>query len=263
MSKSDALRLNALGLGKEHWAPIHAEWKKHGGIENGSYWSDYGAWDLQNLEVSDTFNAFKASIINEIDSTNVRVGMGDKHRLAYDPAFGLIMQFRQFMLAATNTVLTSGLSRNDQNFYMGLVSLIGMGGLAYTISSKLKNPEKEVDTSPGTFLLNAVDRSGVLGVFMEGFNIGHKFLPIGGNVSRYQQRSKLGNLLGPTAQAIDDVAYVLNAAQNSLSEDGETLSTKDIQKTKALGVYQNLWWADYATKQLLNKAAVSLGAEES
>lgn len=263
MSKSDRLRLNALSLDEAYWPTIHKEWKKNGGIQDGSYWSDYGSWDVSDPGVADAYNVFKAGIVNEIDSTNVRVNMGDKPRIAYDSTFGVILQFRAFMLAATNSVLTSGLSRNDQNFYLGMISLVGMGGLAYTISSKLKNPDKEVDLSPTALLLNSVDRSGALGVFMEGWNIGRKFIPIDGGVSRYQQRSKLGNLFGPTAQAIDDIAYVLNAAQNSLSEDGEPLNTKDIQKTKALGPLQNLWWSDYATKILLNKAAVSLGAEEA
>ncbi len=263
MSPSDHLRLNALGLDESHWPVIHKEWKRTGGIEEGSYWSDYGSWDVSDPGIADTYNVFKAGIINEIDSTNVRVNMGDKPRIAYDSAFSLILQFRAFMLASTNTVLTSGLSRNDQNFYMGMISLLGMGGLAYVISSKLKRPDEEVDLSPRVLLLNAVDRSGALGVFMEGWNIGRKLIPIDGGVSRYQSRSKLGNLFGPTAQAIDDISYVLNAAQNSISEDGEPLSTKDVQKTAALIPLRQMWWCDNATKQLLNKLAIGLGAEES
>ena len=263
MSKESRLRLNTLGLGESHWNNIHSEWKRTGGIQDGSYWSDYGSWNLEHPGIADSYHSFQASIIAEIDSTNIRTGMGDKPRIAYDNTLSMILQFRGFMLAATNNIALSGLSRNDQNFYMGLTSLIAMGGLSYVISSKLKHPEKEVDLSPGVFLLNAVDRCGAAGVFMEGFNVGTKLAGFDGHVSRYQQRSKLGNLLGPTAQAVDDINYVINAIHNSVSEDGETLNTKDIQKIDTLRPAQNIWWAEYPVKQLINKVAIGLGAEEA
>lgn len=262
MSETDHLRLNALGLGEQHWNAIHREWKRNGGIDKGSYWSDYGKWDISNKETSAAFERFKSSIITEVDSTNIKVGLGDKPRIAYDPYLNLLLQFKSFQIAATNSILTAGLSRNDTNFYMGVVSSMAMGALGYVIASKLKRPDEEVDLSFGKVSLNAFDRSGMGGAFMEGWNMFHKFIPIGGQVSRYQSRGKIAGLLGPTLGLFEDVAEVMNAATESLSEDGETMSTKDIQKIKRLAPMQNLFWLDNISKQLLNKGAVALGAEE-
>lgn len=261
MGRKDKIRFNLLRLNEEDWKVIHQEWKKTGGIDNGSYYCNWGDWDTSNPTVAKAYQKFREATLSEVDSTVVIPGLGDKplasHQLILSPMF----QFKSFMLAATNKTLTAGLSRNDAEFYMGVCSALAMGAMGYVISAKIRRPNEEVDLSWEKLTKEAVDRSGVLGVFMEGFNMAEKLLGNNG-VSRYQNRGFSGTFLGPTAGLAEDIAYLINKMSRSISDDNIQMTTKDAEKFMRLAPYQNLFYLYYLNRQVTKQAALGLGFED-
>jgi len=174
-----------------------------------------------------------------------------------------MLQFKSFLFASTNRVLLAGLSRNDANFYMGTVATLFMGALSYTISSKVRRPDEEVDLSWGKLSQEAIDRSGILGVYMEGFNLANK--AVGGTGStRYHSRGIWGALAGPTGGAVEDILFLMNKSGNvAFGDDYEALDTKDAEKVRRLMPYQNLFYLYNLNRLVTKKVALGLGFEES
>jgi len=262
MVTAERERFNLLGIGDTHWPQIHKEWQRTGGIENGSYFSDYGNWNLSDKATSEAFSIFKQALLKDVDSTVILPGLGDKPLFARESAGGFLLQFKSFLLAATDRVLVAGLSRNDANFYMGVVSMLGLGTLSYIISSKIRKPDDAVDLSFNKLSKEAIDRSGLLGIFMEGFNISEKLLGRDG-VSKYQSRGVLGAFLGPTAGAAEEVAYILNKMSRSSIDEEVAFTTKDAEKFMRLMPYQNLFYLYDINRKVTKKTALGLGFEET
>ena len=261
MSRDDRIRLNALGLGEEHWRTVHQQWKKTGGKENGAYYAEYGDWDLDSPEVSEAYRLFTSSIYDDVVSTIIEPGAGDLPLFSRTETGRMLMQFKSFQIATHNKLLVSGLSRNDANFYMGVVSMLSLGAIGYAATSKLKFPTEELDLSIGKLTQEGIDRSGLMGVLMETYNMGQKMVGANG-VSRYQSRGVLGAWTGPTIGAGEDMSYIINKASRSIQGEAE-FTTKDAEKVMRLFPYQNLFYIHYLNRQLTKKVATSLGARES
>lgn len=260
--KADLERLNVLGISKESRDIIAEQWKTHGGKKDGSYYINIGDWGLDDPKVAKAYDEFRVSIIKEVDSTVVRPGLGDKPLLGNTQLGQLLFQFKSFMFAATTRVLASGLTRSDANFYMGVVSMLGLGALRYVITSKIRKPNEEVDTSFTKLSREAIDASGLLGVFSEVYNIGNKALGIS-DVSRYQSRGIVGSLAGPTFGAAEEIVSVLNKASRAAFKEGEQLTTKDAEKIMRLFPYQNLFYLYNLNRIVTKKTALGLGFEET
>ena len=257
----ESARLNALGLGQEHWKTVHDQWKKTGGKEGGSYYTEYGDWNVSDPSVADAYRRFTSSVYDEMVSTIIEPGAGDLPLFARTETGRMLLQFRSFLISTHTKLLVSGLSRNDADFYMGVVSMLALGGISYTASSKLKKPEEELDLSIGTLTRESLDRSGLIAVLMEGYNIGQKLLGVNG-VSRYQSRGLLGSFVGPSIGTAEDIAYILNKARRSSMDEAE-FTTKDAEKVMRLFPYQNLFYLNYLNKQIAKNVATTFGARES
>lgn len=272
--KADLERLNVLGISKESRDIIAEQWKTHGGKKDGSYYINIGDWGLDDPKVAKAYDEFRVSIIKEVDSTVVRPGLGDKPLLGNTQLGQLLFQFKSFMFAATTRVLASGLTRNDANFYMGVVSMLGLGALRYVITSKIRKPNEEVDTSFTKLSSEAIDASGLLGVFSEVYNIGNKTFGLTNianralglelsEVSRYQSRGVVGALMGPTFGGIEDIIGVLSKSSKALASEDVNLTTKDAEKIMRLFPYQNLFYLYNLNRIVTKKTALGLGFEET
>ena len=263
MSRQERIRLNNLGIDESSYRTIYREFKKTGGVEGGSYYTNHGDWNVNDPDVAKAWEQFSGSIVSEIDFTAIVPGMGDKPLASHTLVGQLMLQFKSFLFASTNRVLLAGLSRNDANFYMGTVATLFMGALSYTISSKVRRPDEEVDLSWGKLSQEAIDRSGILGVYMEGFNLANK--AVGGTGStRYHSRGIWGALAGPTGGAVEDILFLMNKSGNvAFGDDYEALDTKDAEKVRRLMPYQNLFYLYNLNRLVTKKVALGLGFEES
>jgi hypothetical protein len=260
MSDEAAVRLNVLRIGREHWAAIHKEWKRTGGSSDGTYFADYGNWDINNKEVSKAFEAFKSSLVTEIDATAVIPGLADKPLFAHSELGKHMFQFKTFQMASTNKILLAGLSRNDSNFYAGITASLGMGALTYVIKSLVRDPEAEIDLSWDKLTREAIDWSGVIGVWSELPNMLGKMF--GGETSRYQSRGISGALAGPTIGAAEELLYLVNKTSKAARGDAD-ITTNDAIKLLRMMPYNNLFYLHTLTRKLTKGLALELGAEES
>lgn len=131
----------------------------------------------------------------------------------------------------------------------GLMVLLSIGALQYVITSYTH--DREPDLSIGNLAKESIDRTGVLGIYAEYFNIFAKFNLIPGlGTTRYQTRGIAGALGGPTIGALDDFATALGKINQSVT-DGRELTSKDYAVMLRLMPYQNLFYTRRLSRALL------------
>jgi len=251
----------ALGIQDKHFKILYEQWSKIGGIEDDVFWLDWGAWEMNSKEKIDALEVIQAALVKEIDSTIIIPGLGDKPLFARTDVGTLMLQFKSFSFGATSKIVVSGLTHQDSNFYNGILLLLFLGAMNYTITSLLKG--KEIDTSIENMAFEAIDRSGLLGILMEVPLIAQKmgFLP-GMGTTRYQSRDWVGALGGPTLGTLSDWVTLMNKYKNA---DEEPLRVSDFNKTWRQVPANNLWYLDGLNRNfgITNNIALGLGFEEN
>lgn len=251
-----------LGIKQEHFGQI-AKFTKDN-IYKGTRFADWTNWEVKTAQESNALKSFQAAVSKSIDEILIIPKMGDKPLLLQQKgAFGniskLMFQFKSYMFAATNRILYSGIqNRNDINLYLGAVAMMGMGMLGYVTSSVFRGSSDQIDLSPTNLIFEAIDRSGVLGIFGEAINIGRKQLQLG-EVSRYKSRDAFGSVLGPTGGSAAELISLFNKINPLSSAKGEW-TTKDASIIMKLMPLQNLFYLQSINRQLFHKAAEGLGA---
>lgn len=261
-TKKDLTLVARLGIKQEHFADI-AKFTKDN-VYKGTRYADWTNWEIKTGSESNALKSFQAAVSKSIDEILIIPKMGDKPLLLQQKgAFGniskLMFQFKSYMFAATNRILYSGIqNRNDINFYLGSVAMMGMGMLGYVTSSVFRGSYDELDLSPTNLIWEGVDRSGVLGIFGEAISIGRKQLQLG-EVSRYKSRDAFGSVLGPTGGSASELISLFNKINPLSSAKGEW-TTKDASIIMKLMPLQNLFYLQSFNRALFHKAAEGLGA---
>lgn len=254
VSKIESERLVKLGIDKKHWETIYQFTKDND--SNGTLFADWTNWDIRNAEQAEALTQFQAAVAKEIDNIVIVPGLGDKPLYAQTPIGKLLFQFKSFLMASTNRVMVSGIQRkNDINTYLGVLSMLGMGGLSYVATSLLRGDEP--DLSFKKLSVEAVDRSGLLGIWGETLNIGGKIF--GFETSRYASRNVVGAMLGPTYGAAGELVYLMNSVSNSIQGKSD-ITTKDAEKYLRFMPMQNLFYLHQLVKKGNHNLAVELGA---
>lgn len=260
VTKRETTNLARLGIAPEDYAHI-AKFTKDN-IHKGTRYADWTSWEIRNAGESNALKSFQAAVAKSIDEIAIVPNLGDKPlTLQQKGLFGqvskLMFQFKSFMFAATNRVVYSGLQNyNDINLYMGIVSMTGLGMLGYVASGFFRGSES--DLSPAHLLREGVDRSGVLGIFGEGLNIGQKLFQLG-EVSRYKSRDAFGSVLGPTGGSASQLVQLFNKLNPISSAKGEW-TTKDADAVMRLMPLQNLFYINRISRGLTHNIAEGLGA---
>jgi hypothetical protein len=154
---------------------------------------------------------------------------------------GLVAQFKGFGMASFQRVLVAGLQERDANFVMGTAMMVGLGAIAEAIRAK----QNGRDPTTADLLKGGIDRSGVLGWFMD-VNNGIERLtdgavglgPIMGVTNPYSQdfMSRVLQVgLGPTGGTLDKAGDLLNALST-----GENVGTA----VRRMAPLQSVFWAD-------------------
>lgn len=259
MTAKERTRLANLFLGDKEFKEIAKAFKEHGSIEGGSYYMNWGNWNLDSKEASNAFNRFRLAALTEIDATVIRPTKADLPKFQQTNLGKLILQFKSWNFAATNKILAAGLQRRDSEVAAGVVSLLSLGALSYVITSMVRG--QEPDLSFEKLAQEAIDRSGLLGITTEVFNIGQKMFGIDG-ASRYNSRGVFSAMLGPSLGVGEDTVSFINKAIRDIRGDAQ-LTTNDWQKVQRLFPYQNLFYMYWLNRQITDSVATSLGAAES
>jgi len=206
-------RLGQLGISEADSKNIIAQINKYGKEVDGVWVANSKDWDNQTLA-----QMWGSALRKESD--RVIIMPGQEKPLFMSSELGkTIFQFRTFMFSATQRVLFSSLQRQDKHYIQGLLALTSIGMMSYAF--KEWDAGRDLSADPAAWVVEGVDRAGVLGYLMEvnntlekvsGNNYGLRPLfGVSSPASRYASRSALDSAIGPTFGLAGDVLKVMGA----------------------------------------------------
>lgn len=259
VSNKERVRVAKLGIPESDFSIISKYTSDNIDPKSKTRFANWNNWDIKTEAEANALRRFQNSVGQDIDSIVIVPGAGDKPAIGHTPMGKLLFQFKSFLMSATNKVLFAGLQDpKDINKMLGVISMLSLGALSYTVTSYLKG--KEPDLSFDNLAKESIDRSGLLGIFMEVYNISEKVLGFGG-VSRYQSRDVLGALAGPTGGAITEIAQLIRNSKDGVIGQ-HTITTDDVVKFMRLMPLQNLFYIDQLSKKVAKQATGAIGVPE-
>lgn len=239
ISQANRTKLLRSGIDEEMAQRIAVQLDRHSEVSGTVKLPNTAQW-----EDMEAVAAFRGAISRDVSRTIVTPGVGDK-ALWTSTEWGSVMtQFKTYGQAAMSRVLISGLQERDAAFFMGAAMLIGMGHL----TNQLKQAQYGYDpqTSFTGDLVDAIDRSGVLGFFMDvnnslermsDYTLGVRPL-IGEAPGSSTTVSKLGAAFGPGASLYANAGISLS---HLAAGDGNALDAKKLRSTM---IYNSVPWLD-------------------
>jgi hypothetical protein len=245
-------RLARLGIDEESAKSMWEQVEKHGAKQNGVWITNAKNWDRPELEAM-----WGAAVRKESD--RVIVIPGQEKPLFMSREMGKTFgQFRSFILSATQRVLIAGLQGQDHNAIGGFAALTGMGMFTYYLKQQIAG--REVSDDPAVWVMEGMDRSGVLGVMGEFNNTMEKLssnsaglrplLGIDAPASKQVSRSIAESALGPTFGSLLTTTV---AASSAVTSEGE-MTDADIRALRRLIPLQNLFYTRWAFDKIEESA---------
>ena len=219
-TKAQVLKLAENYIDQSMALRIAAQVEKHAD-RNGLLWLPQAAkWDDM-----DAFNAMKIAMNREMDLQIITPGQ-DKPLAFSSEAGKFFSQFKSFTFSAHHRILLSGIQRADATVLAQVTTAVLLGGLVSNIKAWMGGYEPKEGTA---FWEDAIDRSGLAGWMMEAHGLANGFtggaLSISGEeVSRFQSRSSIQGLLGPSVDMVAGLYEGVSAAAR-----GE-MSSRDARK---------------------------------
>jgi len=274
VKKKDRTRLAQLGIHEEYFDYIARKTSGPNNIStNGTRVADWTTWNPTTSFEANALRDFQAATIRDVDQTVLTVGAGDKPLWTHDSIGKTITQFKGFGFASTNKITLSAIQRrHDAEVYTGITAMLTLGAMSYAATQYIRG--KEPDFSLGNLVLESIDRSGIMGIMMEGFDISQSMGIIPGQgVSRYQSRGIQGALLGPTGGTAVDISILLGkivgSGWNKIGQElgidlGDMeLTTSDINKILKLLPLSNLAYINWLDEQLVTRIGEAFNLKET
>jgi hypothetical protein len=161
----------------------------------------------------------------------------------------LLLQFKSFAFSATQKMMIAGLQQRDSAALNGALLSVVLGGIVYMLKGELAGkpavvPKSLDDPNWASFMGEAFDRSGLLGVLQEGNNLVEKVSRgqlglaalTGKPISRYASRNTLQSVMGPTFGLAEDVLDIAGSAF-----DERPWTRRDTHRIRQVLPYQNLF----------------------
>lgn len=258
---TDKNKLAQLGLGDEMIGRIRQQFNEFGDATEDVWLAQVDKWADKEAG-----RAFRAALVKDVDNIIVTPGIADRPLFMSSELGKVAFQFKSFAFASTNQVLIAGLQQRDAAFLNGLLMSVALGGVVYGAKQSLAG--REVDLRPAKVILEAVDRSGVTGYWMDLNNmmstISSGTISIGritgidDPMSRYASRNVSGIFLGPTAGAIEDMSRIIRSL--GVLGDEEFRAT-DLHSIRKMIPYQNLFYTRKLLDIVEESTADQLGLE--
>lgn len=257
----DIRKLAQLGLGPDEITAIRAQVLEFGDKTDDVWLAQVDKWTDKTAA-----RQFRAALVKDVDNIIVTPGVADRPLFMSSELGKVAFQFKSFAFASTNQVLIAGLQQRDAAFLNGLLLSVGLGGVVYGAKQTLAG--REVDVRPAKVILEAIDRSGVTGYWMDLNNmmttlssgtvsIG-RITGIDDPMSRYATRNVQGIFLGPTAGAIADMAKIIRSF-GVLGD--EEFRESDLHAIRKMIPYQNLFYTRKLLDMVEEATADQLGLE--
>ena len=231
------------GIDEAMAARIAKQFEKHGEKLKYNLIANTDAWD--DLVA---VKHYRAALNKEINRTIVTPGLGDTPLWMSTELGSTIAQFKKFVMAATQRMLMRGMQERDMDFMFGALMLMGSGMMIDGLYTEFRFGKDWGKKSLTDKLLSAFDRSGLGGIYVDvnraieslsDNRIGIR--PMLGEQKPYSNsiKSKLGNILGPSAGQIANIFDIMY----DVGSGGYNHYTA--RKVRRLIPFQNLFYLDW------------------
>ncbi|WP_271896332.1 hypothetical protein [Candidatus Phyllobacterium onerii] len=253
----DVSKLAAGGIDSDLAERIAKEFATHGDKQGNVMLAKAADWGDREAR-----EAFRTAVVREVDRIVVTPGQ-DKPLWMSTELGKTVGQFKSFGVSSMQRTMLAGLQQRDAATLQGLLVMMGLG--AFTYYAKQSIAGREVSDDPAVWVVEAFDKSGVAGWFMDANNIAEKATRgrvglsaiTGKQVSRYASRNVTGAFLGPSADALADIFQVSGSVFA-----GDT-SKSDLHKVRQLIPLQNLFYLRSILNQVEESAGNSLGLPDT
>ena len=218
LRKADKEKLLKNGIDQQMHMRMQMLIKKHGEQIDGEWLPNTELWGAAGQAERITF---RTALNQNVDRIIITPGAGDRALWTSTEFGSLLTQFKSFGQAATMRLLISGLQERDGAFWQGAFLLVGAGAMVNEIKRRQYGIDKE--ETFGEKLINAVDRSGLLGSFMDINNTVEKLSNYGYGIrpalledqKRYMPpQAKIGAVFGPGSSQIMNLGGVTKDLMN-------------------------------------------------
>lgn len=224
LSKADKEKLLKNGIDRQDAYRMRQQIQQHGTNVDGQKLPNTDDWTDPAMRLK-----FRIALNQNVERIIVTPGAGDRALWTSTEFGSMLTQFKSFGQGAMVRMATAGLQERDGAFWQGATLLVAMAGLV----NEVKRAQYGIDGKE-TFdekLLNAVDRSGIMGWAMDVNNAVEKLSdnklgmrPAFTDQPQYKlpDTAKAGAVLGPSASNLMNISSVMgdvvtfNANQDTL-----------------------------------------------
>lgn len=252
------------GLSPDDMLYINEQIQKHAVFKDGvAVLPEFADWDIGKRSQIVIDKMYRAAT-RDAEVTIVTPGL-DKPVWLTDPVLKMFGQYKAFSISSLYRVLLAGLQDYDLNFALGFTQMIGLGVMTASIKRALSGREDAVPDDIRELISEGIDRSGALGIIMEGNHIIEKMTagrvgmnPLLGIPPNNKQfaRSLTDTIGGPSFGTIARMSQVGGAIASG------NVSRSTLMATKRLIPGNTLIFVDYILNKSVDRAGDALGLPE-
>ena len=228
LSKADKEKFLKNGIDQQAHSRMQQQIRNNGEQVDGEWMPNTDSWTDATMRLT-----FRNALNQNVERIIITPGAGDRALWTSTEFGSLITQFKSYGQAANVRMLTSGLQERDGAFWQGSFLLVGLGAMV----NELKRKQYGIDRKE-TFdekLINAIDRSGITGYFMDVNNAVEKLSNnrLGMRPALTDQRkfpmptgAKLQAVLGPTAGTLSNAASITTDILTGTADSGTAKSSR-------------------------------------
>ena len=226
LSKANKEKFLKNGIDQQMHGRMRQMIDEFGEVVDGEFMPNTAAWTDATAR-----QTFRNALNQNVDRIIVTPGAGDRALWTSEEFGSLLTQFKSYGQGAMVRMTTSGLQERDGAFWQGAFLLIGLGALV----NEFKRMQYGIDKDENfqAKLLNAVDRSGILGWFTDVNNAVEKLSDykmglgpiVGADQARFMpMEAKIASVGGPgianfmTASSVFSDVVTFNANQKTLND---------------------------------------------
>lgn len=242
ISAGDALRLERLGIGKAAAKKLDEAFTQHGVLDNavGEYrWVE--PWE------GESFDIFKNAVRKAVYVAQTSPNRMELFDFQVQGMSSLLFIYRNWVNAANNRLIASGMSNPDMKLMSGALASIALGGFVTLIRAAIAGELSGVIDDPAQFARRSIDNGGYLGLMGEANNTLARITngwtdmnPIGeGKMRYYDGTTALASVMGPVWTY---PKFGIDSMNNIM--DGSELDRSDIERMRSITPYVHLFYAD-------------------
>lgn len=213
LTRMEREKLLKNGIGKNDYKIMRKEIRKNGFQENGEWLPNTDGWSQEALAQR---LKFRNALNQNVERIIITPGAGDRALWTSTELGSLLTQFKSFGQGAMVRMLTAGLQEKDAAFWQGAFLIVGIAAMV----NEIKRAQYGIthDETADQKLINAIDRSGILGWFTDvnnaiekvsDYKLGMRPLLTDMNPYPVHSNAKISSIFGPAASTILNANSVL------------------------------------------------------